>query len=272
MNCILSVSKGSNQPAKLIVMKYRGAKADSPPVILIGKGVTFDSGGYSIKSAPGMHEMKFDMCGAASVMATMQVISALKTSVNVVALLPCSENLINGRAYKPGDVLTSMSGQTVEILSTDAEGRLLLADALTYSQRFNPALVIDVATLTGAAITALGHDISAVMSNNEKLTNQIYKAGRISQDHAWPLPVWEEYCDILDSNFADMASSAGRTGNSGAGAIVAACFLSKFINQYPWAHLDVAGTAWHRGKHLSASGRPVALLSQFLINYSMNPF
>ena len=272
MNCILAVSKGSNQPAKLIILKHKGAGDDCQPVVLIGKGVTFDSGGYSIKSAPGMHEMKFDMCGAASVMSTMQVISQLNLSLNVVALIPCSENLINGRAFKPGDVLASMSGQTVEILSTDAEGRLLLADALTYSQRFNPSLVIDVATLTGAAITALGYDISAIMSNNEKLSNKLCHAARMSHDYLWPLPVWEDYSEALNSNFADMASSAGRSGNSGAGASVAACFLAKFVNDNRWAHLDVAGTAWHRDKHLSASGRPVALLSQFLINYSNKPF
>ena len=272
MNCVLAVSAGSQQPAKFIEMRYNGAGTQDPAVVLIGKGVTFDSGGYSIKSAPGMHEMKFDMCGAATVMGTMYAMSLLKLPLNVIALMPCSENLINGRAFKPGDVLTSMSGQTVEILSTDAEGRLLIADALSYSKRFNPALVIDVATLTGAAITALGHDISAVMSNNKTLSKQICKAGKMCHDYAWPLPVWEEYSESLNSNFADMASSAGRSGNSGAGASVAACFLSKFITDYRWAHLDVAGTAWYRGEHLQASGRPVALLSQFLINYSKKPF
>ena len=272
MNCILAVSAGSQQQAKFIQMQYSGANADQPVIVLIGKGVTFDSGGYSLKSAPGMHEMKFDMCGAATVMGTMHAISLLKIPINIIALMPCSENLINGRAFKPGDILTSMSGQTVEILSTDAEGRLLLADALTFSKRFNPALVIDVATLTGAAITALGHDISAMMSNNKTLSKQIYKAGIMCQDHVWPLPIWEEYSEILNSNFADMASSAGRSGSSGAGATVAACFLSKFIDEYRWAHLDVAGTAWHRGKHLEASGRPVALLCQFLINYCNKPF
>ena len=272
MNCVLAVSKGSNQPASFIEMHYSGVGADNHTVVLVGKGVTFDSGGYSIKSAPGMHEMKYDMCGAATVMATMQVISILKLPINVVALIPCSENLIDGQAYKPGDILTSMSGQTVEILSTDAEGRLLLADALTYAQRFEPSLIIDVATLTGAAITALGHDVSAMMSNSKTLSNQLYKAGLMSADKVWPLPLWDDYFEPLNSNFADMASSAGRSGNHGAGAILAASFLSKFITKHRWAHLDVAGTAWHRGKHLSASGRPVALLSQFLINYSNKPF
>ena len=272
MNCILAVSKGSHQPASFIEMHYSGASADNHPVVLVGKGVTFDSGGYSIKSAPGMHEMKYDMCAAATVMATMQVVSKLQLPINVIALIPCSENLINGRAYKPGDILTSMSGQTVEVLSTDAEGRLLLADALTYAQRFEPTLVIDIATLTGAAITALGHDVSAMMCNSKALSNQLYKAGQWCADKVWALPLWDDYFEPLNSNFADMASSAGRSGNHGAGAIVAASFLSKFSKNFRWAHLDVAGTAWHRGKHLAASGRPVGLLSQFLINYSYKPF
>ena len=272
MNCIAAVSKGSSEPARTIVMSYQGARADSPPIALIGKGVTFDSGGYSIKSAAGMVDMKFDMCGAATVIGTMHAASILNIPVNLTAVIPCSENLINGRAFKPGDILTSMSGKTIEILSTDAEGRLLLADALTYCQRFKPALVIDVATLTGASITALGYDISALMSNNKKLTDRLCKAGQMAHDYVWPLPTWQEYSEALNSNFADMASSAGRNTQSGAGAIVAACFLSKFIHGFRWAHIDVAGTAWHRGKQLTATGRPVPLLCQFLINYSRNPF
>ena len=267
MNCILAVSKGSAQSAKLIVMHYQGTRNSQKPIVLIGKGLTFDSGGYSLKSAPQMDEMKFDMSAGACVMATMQVVASLNLPVNLIAIVPCSENLINGRAFKPGDILNSMSGQTIEVLSTDAEGRLLLADCLTYAQRYQPDLVIDVATLTGACITALGHEISGLMSNDKNLSRQLIKAGQMSTDYVWPLPLWEDYQTILESNFADMASSAGRDGNAGAGAIVAGVFLSKFARHYRWAHLDVAGAAWLRGKNKGSTGRPLPLLCQFILNY-----
>ena len=272
MYLVLAVAKGSQQPAKFIILEYQGGHSNQAPIVLIGKGVTFDSGGYSIKSAPAMDEMKFDMCGAATVFGTISTISKMKLPVNVICVIPCSENLVNGKAFKPGDVLTSMSGQTVEVLSTDAEGRLLIADALTFVDRYQPSIVIDVATLTGACITALGNEISGMMSNNQQLAKRLFKAGQISHDYVWQLPLWDNYGKILNSNFADMASSAGRDDNSGAGAIVAGSFLSKFSSGYRWAHLDVAGPAWHRGKLKGATGRPVSLLCQFIMDYCQKPF
>ena len=272
MNLLLAVSQGSSEPPRLIVMDYRGSKANQQPIVLIGKGLTFDSGGYSIKSAPAMDEMKFDMCGAAVVMAVLQAVAQLKLPVNLIGIISSSENLINGKAFKPGDVLTSMSGQTVEILSTDAEGRLLLADSLTYCKRYQPSVVIDVATLTGACITALGHDVSGLFCNDKKLSDRLVRAGLRSRDYVWPLPAWPEYGKVLNSNFADMASSAGRDRNYGAGASVAAVFLSRFANDYRWAHLDIAGPAWEREKNKGATGRPVSLLCQFILDYCQKPF
>ncbi len=272
MNLLLAVAQGSAEPPRQIVMSYRGSKTNQPPILLIGKGLTFDSGGYSIKSALAMDEMKFDMCGAAVVMAVLRSISQMKLPVNLIGIIPSSENLINGKAFKPGDVLTSMSGQTVEILSTDAEGRLLLADSMTYSERYQPTIVIDVATLTGACITALGYDVSGLFSNNKTLSDRLVRAGNRSRDYVWPLPAWPEYGEILNSNFADIASSAGRDRNYGAGASVAAVFLSRFTNNYRWAHLDIAGTAWERGKNKGATGRPVSLLCQFILDYCQKPF
>ncbi len=272
MNLILAVSKGSQQPAKLITLEYQGADLSESPIVLIGKGLTFDSGGYSIKSAPAMDEMKYDMCGAAAVMGTILAVAKMSLPINLTVVIPTSENVINGKAFKPGDVLTSMSGQTVEILSTDAEGRLLIADALTYVERYCPSLIVDVATLTGACITALGSEISGLMSNNQMLARRLAAAGEKSHDHVWQLPLWKDYEQVLRSNFADMASSAGRDDTSGAGAIVAASFLSKFASSQRWAHLDIAGPAWLRGKDKGATGRPVSLLCQFIIDYCDKPF
>lgn len=261
MGALLSVSRGSRQPAKLIVMKYNGGKAKEKPVVLVGKGLTFDAGGISIKPAQGMEEMKYDMCGGATVFGVMQMALELRLPMNLVGLVPASENLPDGDANKPGDIVTSMSGQTIEVLNTDAEGRLILCDALTYAERFNPAAVIDMATLTGACIIALGRNPSAVLGNNDKLIADLIAAGEKSGDRLWQLPLWDEYQKQLDSNFADMANIGGRDG----GTITAACFLSRYAKKYHWAHLDIAGTAWNVGANKGASGRPVPMLSQFLL-------
>jgi leucyl aminopeptidase len=262
MGSLLSVSRGSRQPAKLIIMEYKGGKAGSKPVALVGKGLTFDAGGISIKPAANMDEMKYDMCGGASVLGTMAACVALQLPINVVGIVPSSENLPDGDANKPGDIVTSMSGQTIEILNTDAEGRLILCDALTYTERFEPAAVIDIATLTGACIVALGDQASGLMANDDKLAAEVLDAGQACGDRAWQLPLWEEYQGQLDSNFADMANiGAGR----GAGTITAACFLSRFTKAFKWAHLDIAGTAWVSGKEKGATGRPVPLLTEFLL-------
>ena len=260
MHSFLSVTGGTVEPAKLIVMRYAGAGKQAP-VVLVGKGITFDAGGISLKPGPGMDEMKFDMCGAGTVIATIAVAAALELPINVVAVVPTCENLPSGTATRPGDIVKSMSGQTIEILNTDAEGRLILCDAITYSRRFKPDTVIDVATLTGACVIALGHHRTAVMSPSESLSDELLDAGVAAEDRGWPMPVTDEYADALKSNFADFANVGGREG----GAITAACFLAKFTKGLNWAHLDIAGTAWHGGSRKGASGRPVAMLSEFLL-------
>ena len=262
MGALLSVSRGSRQPPKLIVLEYQGGKEGELPVVLVGKGLTFDAGGISIKPAANMDEMKFDMCGGASVLGAVKAAAELKLPLNIVGIVPSSENLPDGDANKPGDVVTSMSGQTVEVLNTDAEGRLILSDALTYAERFNPAAVIDIATLTGACVIALGAHASGLLSNNDSLAREVMNAGKYTHDRAWQLPLWDEYQKQLDSNFADMANIGGRE----AGTITAACFLSRYARNFKWAHLDIAGTAWKTGKEKGATGRPVPLLVQFLIN------
>lgn len=262
MGALLSVSRGSRQPAKLIIMEYSAGPANAKPVVLIGKGLTFDAGGISIKPAAAMDEMKYDMCGGASVLGAMAACVEMELPINLVGVIPSSENLPDGDANKPGDIVTSMSGQTIEILNTDAEGRLILCDALTYSERFNPAAVIDIATLTGACVIALGAHASGLLSNDDKLAEEVLNAGNQSGDRAWKLPLWEEYQSQLDSNFADMANVGG---GRGAGTITAACFLSRFTKKMKWAHLDIAGTAWKTGNEKGATGRPVPLLVQFLL-------
>ncbi|WP_151670298.1 leucyl aminopeptidase [Nitrincola schmidtii] len=263
MHSLLSVGRGSAQPSKLIIIEYRGGKKDEAPHVLVGKGITFDTGGISLKPGAGMDEMKFDMCGAASVIGAIESVAEMQLPINVTAVVAAAENMPGSQATKPGDVVTTMSGQTVEILNTDAEGRLVLCDALTYVERFKPASVIDVATLTGACIIALGHHASGLLSNNESLAESLLKAGDYASDRAWPLPLWDEYQELLDSNFADMGNIGGRS----AGTITAACFLSRFTKQYPWAHLDIAGTAWNSaGKEKGATGRCVSLLCQYLID------
>ncbi|WP_029131748.1 leucyl aminopeptidase [Sedimenticola selenatireducens] len=261
MGSLLSVSRGSREPAKLIVMEYKGGKPKSKPVVLIGKGLTFDAGGISLKPAAAMDEMKYDMCGGASVMGAMAACVRMELPINLVVIVPSSENLPDGAANKPGDIVTSMSGQTIEILNTDAEGRLILCDALTYAERFDPAAVVDVATLTGACIIALGSQASGLLSNDDKLAAELLEAGNRATDRAWQLPLWDEYQEQLKSNFADMANIGGK----GAGTITAACFLSRYAKKFKWAHLDIAGTAWRSGDQKGATGRPVSLLSQFLL-------
>ena len=261
MGALLSVSRGSRQPAKLIIMEYNGGKPTTKPILLVGKGLTFDAGGISLKPSAAMDEMKYDMCGGASVFGTLQACMELELPLNLVGVVPSSENLPDGDANKPGDVVTSMSGQTIEVLNTDAEGRLILCDALTYSERFEPAAVIDIATLTGACIVALGNQASGLMANHDALAEEILGAGRHTGDRAWQLPLWDDYQEQLDSNFADMANIGGK----GAGTITAACFLSRFTKKFKWAHLDIAGTAWLSGKEKGATGRPVPLLTQFLL-------
>jgi len=263
MHSLLSVTAGTKEPARLIVMQYKG-KAGQKPVVLVGKGVTFDSGGISLKPGPGMDEMKFDMCGAAGVIGTMAAVARLRLPVNVNVVVPAVENLPSGKATKPGDIVKSMSGQTIEILNTDAEGRLILCDALTYSRRFKPDAIIDVATLTGACVIALGHHRTAVMSNNDDLSQSIVAAGVSSDDRGWPMPLGEEWAAQLKSNFADMANVGGRDG----GAITAGCFLGKFTDGMRWAHLDIAGTAWKSGKQKGATGRPVPMLTEFILTRS----
>ena len=260
MGALLSVSKGSEQPAKLITLKYTGAAKAAKPVVLVGKGVTFDSGGISLKAGPAMDEMKYDMCGAATVFGVISAIAEAKLPINVVGVVPATENLPDGMASKPGDIVTSMSGQTIEILNTDAEGRLILCDALTYSARFKPDVVVDIATLTGACIMALGHATTALMSNNDALADDLFAAGETSDDRAWRLPLWDIYQQQIDSPFADMANVGGRP----AGSITAACFLARYTQKYHWAHLDIAGTAWRSSGPKGATGRPVSLLVQYL--------
>jgi leucyl aminopeptidase len=261
MNCLLSVGNGSEEPSKLITIKYNGAGKNQKPIALVGKGITFDTGGISIKPSNGMDEMKYDMCGAASVLGTMKAISELNLKINVVCVVASAENMPSGTATNPGDVVTTMSGQTVEILNTDAEGRLVLCDALTYVSRFKPKHIIDVATLTGAVLVALGKVASGVLSNDEKLTEKIKNSSNISHDYVWELPMWEEFQSELDSNFADIAN----IGKRYAGTITAACFLSRFTEEFSWAHLDIAGTAWNEGANKGGTGRPVSLLTHLLL-------
>jgi leucyl aminopeptidase len=261
MGALLSVARGSGEPPRLIALEYQGAGKETKPVVLVGKGITFDTGGISIKPSQAMDEMKFDMCGAASVLGAIKAVANLKLPINVVGIIASAENMPGGRATKPGDIVTTLSGQTVEILNTDAEGRLVLCDALSYAERFNPAAVIDIATLTGACIIALGHHASGLMTNHDPLAQELLAAGRISGDRTWQLPLWSEYQDALKSNFADMAN----IGDRSAGAITAACYLSRFTKKYHWAHLDIAGVAWHSGAKKGATGRPVPLLMEYLI-------
>jgi len=261
MGALLSVARGSREPARLVCLEYRGASKSSKPVVLVGKGVTFDSGGISIKPAQAMDEMKFDMCGAASVLGTFKACTELRLPLNVVGLIPTTENLPDGNASKPGDIVTSMSGQTIEVLNTDAEGRLILCDALTYAKKYDPDVVVDIATLTGACVIALGSHAAGLLGNDAELSQQLLAAGDYAGDRAWQLPLWEDYQPQLDSNFADMANVGGRE----AGTITAACFLSRFAKEYRWAHLDIAGVAWKQGKEKGATGRPVPLLTQFLL-------
>jgi len=264
MGSLLSVARGSRQPPKLIIMEYRGGGAKQAPVALVGKGLTFDAGGISLKQSKDMDEMKYDMCGGSSVFGTLIAASELDLPINVVGVVPSSENLPDGDANKPGDIVTSMSGQTIEVLNTDAEGRLILCDALTYTARYKPAVVIDIATLTGACVVALGKVASGLFSNDDQLADQLLAAGERSQDRVWRLPLWTDYQALLDSNFADMANIGGPT----AGAITAACFLARFTREYRWAHLDIAGTAWKVGKEKGSTGRVVPLLTQFLIDHA----
>jgi leucyl aminopeptidase len=262
MGSFLSVTRGSAEPPRLIVLEYHGGKPKDKPVALVGKGITFDTGGISIKPAAAMDEMKFDMCGAATVLGVFKAALTLKLPVNLVGVIPTCENMPGGRATKPGDVVTSMSGQTIEVLNTDAEGRLVLCDALTYSRRFEPKVVIDIATLTGACVVALGNQYSGLFSNDDELSSALAQAGKRAEDGAWPMPSDEEYAEQLKSNFADLANIGGREG----GAITAACFLAKFTKDMKWAHLDIAGTAWLSGSQKGGTGRPVPLLMDYLLN------
>ncbi len=261
MGALLSVTAGTQQPAHLIAMEYKGAPKTSKPVVLVGKGVTFDSGGISLKPGAKMDEMKYDMCGAASVFGVMETLARLQPKLNVIGLVPAVENLPSGVATKPGDVVTTMSGKTVEILNTDAEGRLILCDALTYAARYKPDTVIDIATLTGACIMALGHISSGLFANDQSLADELLEAGQNVGDRAWQLPIWDEYDEQLKSNFADIPN----IGGAGAGSITAACFLGRFTKDYRWAHLDIAGTAWKSAGPKGATGRPVPLLMEYLL-------
>ncbi|SAK81336.1 leucyl aminopeptidase [Caballeronia ptereochthonis] len=266
MGSFLSVAKGSVEPPQFIVMHYQGAgaaaKGKNAPIVLVGKGITFDSGGISIKPGEAMDEMKYDMCGAGSVFGTMRAVAEMGLKLNVIGVIPTCENMPAGNAVKPGDIITAMNGTTIEVLNTDAEGRLILCDALTYAERFKPAAVVDIATLTGACIIALGHHNTGLFSKDDALAGELLDASRDAVDPAWRLPLDEEYQDQLKSNFADVANIGGRP----AGSVTAACFLSRFASNYPWAHLDIAGTAWKSGATKGATGRPVPLLSQFLID------
>jgi leucyl aminopeptidase len=262
MGSFLAVAQGSEEPPRFIVIKYQGGAKGRAPLVLVGKGITFDSGGISLKPGAEMDEMKFDMGGAASVLGTLRAIGELKPRINVIGLIATCENMPSGRAVKPGDVVRSMSGQTIEILNTDAEGRLILCDALTYAERFEPAAVVDIATLTGACVVALGHYHSGLFSTDEKLAGELLAASRSALDPAWRMPLDAEYDEGLKSHFADVANIAGRAG----GAITAAVFLKRFAAKFAWAHLDVAGTAWKSGAAKGATGRPVPLLTHFVLS------
>ena len=262
MGSLLSVARGSREPPRLVILEYRGAPRSQAPVVLVGKGVTFDSGGISIKPGAAMDEMKFDMCGAASVIGAMEACATLGLGLNLVVLAPACENLPDGNANKPGDIVTAMAGTTIEVLNTDAEGRLILCDALTYAERYKPDVVIDVATLTGACVIALGAPASGLFSNHQPLADALLAAGDHTGDRAWQMPLWDEYAEQLKSNFADVANIGGRD----AGAVTAASFLARFASEQRWAHLDIAGTAWRSGKEKGATGRPVGLLCQYLLD------
>jgi leucyl aminopeptidase len=262
MGALLGVARGSANKPHLIVLRYHGAVDSEKPYVLVGKGITFDTGGISLKPGPGMEEMKFDMCGAASVIGTVRAAARLGLALNLVAIAPAVENMPGGDAYRPSDVVTTMSGQTVEVLNTDAEGRLILCDALTYAQRFEPKALIDVATLTGACVVALGKHAHGLFSRDDDLAAELTSAGENSLDRAWRMPVWDDYQQQLDTGYADMANIGGKT----AGAITAACFLARFTEGQRWAHLDIAGTAWEEGRKGSSTGRPVGLLTQWLMD------
>ncbi len=261
MGAFMSVSKGSTQAGKLITIEYKGGDKTQKPIVLVGKGVTFDSGGISLKPGAAMDEMKYDMCGAASVLGAISACAELLLPANIVGIVPAVENMPDGIASKPGDIVTSLSGQTIEILNTDAEGRLILCDALTYAEKFDPEVVIDIATLTGACVVALGAHAAGLMGNHKPLVHDLLKAGKQSGDRCWELPIWDDYQEQLDSNFADIANIGGK----GAGTITAACFLSRFARKFNWAHLDIAGVAWKSGKEKGATGRPVSLLVQYIL-------
>lgn len=263
MGALLSVAAGSKAPAQLIIVEYKGAAKTQKPTVLVGKGITFDSGGISLKPGPQMDEMKFDMCGAASVLGTLKALQLLKPKINVVGIIAAAENMPSGRATKPGDIVTSMAGKTIEVLNTDAEGRLVLCDALSYAARFHPKTLIDIATLTGACVIALGSHASGLYSNREQLAQHLLAAGEYTGDRAWQMPLWDEYKEQLNSNFADLANIGGRE----AGSVTAACFLSHFAEKHPWAHLDIAGTAWLSNAEKGATGRPVPLLVNYVLNH-----
>ena len=267
MGGFLAVAQGSREPLQFIELNYQGGAKGQAPVVLVGKGITFDTGGISIKPAAAMDEMKFDMCGAASVLGVFRALAQLQPAINVVGLIPACENMPDGNAVKPGDVVTSMSGQTIEILNTDAEGRLVLCDALTYAQRFQPAAVVDIATLTGACVIALGGVRTGMYANVDSLAQALEQAGQKTQDLCWRLPLDDDYAEGLKSNFADMGNVAGRAG----GSITAAKFLQRFVDTMPWAHLDIAGTAWKEGAAKGATGRPVPLLVQYLLDAAGQP-
>ena len=262
MGSFLGVAQGSVEPPRFIVLQHLNGKKNEKPTVLVGKGITFDTGGISLKPGGDMDEMKYDMCGAASVLGTFKAIGEMNLAINAIGLIATCENMPDAGAIKPGDILTSMSGLTIEVLNTDAEGRLILCDALTYAERFEPSAVVDIATLTGACVIALGHHPSGLFSNKDSLAAELLAAGEAAHDRAWHMPLWEEFQTQLDSNFADMANIGGRAG----GSITAACFLSRFAKKYDWAHLDIAGTAWKSGKEKGGTGRPVPLLTTFLVN------
>ena len=264
MGALLAVTNGSHQPPKLIVLRYNGAGKNAKPIALVGKGITFDTGGISLKPAGEMDEMKFDMSGAGSVLGAIRALAGMKAPVNVVGVIPTCENMPGGQATRPGDIVKTLSGQTVEILNTDAEGRLILCDALAYAARYEPEVVIDIATLTGACVVALGHIATGLFANDQKLADEIRAAGEDAFDRVWQMPLWEEYQEGLRSNFADFANIGGRPG----GAITAASFLARFTRKYRWAHLDIAGTAWKSGREKGSTGRPVPLLVRFALRHA----
>jgi leucyl aminopeptidase len=264
MGAFLAVTNASHQPPKLIVLRYAGGPKGRKPLALVGKGITFDTGGISLKPAAEMDEMKFDMSGAGAVLGTIRALAGMRAPVNVVGVIPTCENMPGGHATKPGDVVTTLSGQTVEILNTDAEGRLILCDALTYASRFEPEAIIDVATLTGACVIALGHVATGLFSNDEALADEVRAAADDAWDRVWPMPLWEDYQEQLRSNFADFANIGGRPG----GSITAACFLARFVRGMRWAHLDIAGTAWKSGREKGSTARPVPLLVRFAMRHA----